>query len=143
MKRPYNEIFLFFFIFVLFFTQGISFGYDYFDTQSSACLNCTVFEEVLRYSFGSTLLFSLVFIVIEKLRKKSRWSHILYALLFVLNMFFMDYMLFESRISSWSTYTFLESILSVLYKSTPLLIFFSLLFFVYYKMAHANRSNEN
>lgn len=138
------KIFLFLFVFVLFCIQGVSFGYDYFDNQSSICLNCSVFEETLGYSFITSLIFVLVFIVIEKLRPNARWSQILYTFLLVLNMLFVDALLFESRVSSWSTYTFLETILSMLYKSTPLLIVFALLFFTYYKIIYAKfRLNKN
>lgn len=128
--------FLFLFVFVLFCIQGISFGYDYFDNLSSVCPDCSVFEETLGYSFVTSLLFAPVFIVIEKLWPNAGWSQVLYTLLLVLNMLFIDAMLFESRVSSWSTYTFLETILSVLYKSTPLLIVFALLFFSYYKIIY-------
>lgn len=101
--------------------------YEFRNEPSSACWKCSFKVEVLGYSLfmwiGMMVLFLIISFSTKKLIKP------LYLLIYTITCLSVNYSIFSSRVSSWSTFTFTDEIIGVLhYSFLPLII--SLLFLI-------------
>lgn len=80
------------------------------DKPSSACLDCSFFDDVYLMTLFSTVFLSIVFLALSFI-KNSYLKFFLQLLILVLVWFFWNYTLFVDRESAWSTYLFREEIM--------------------------------
>lgn len=104
--------------------------YEYKGELSSTCLKCTYIGDVLlgtlffnSFFFLAYLLLLLLYSFFSTKKLKDKYKIILYIGIYTASCFTVNYEIFISRISSWSTFTTLEEIIGVIRKSyVPILI---------------------
>lgn len=80
------------------------------DKPSSACLDCSFFDDAYLMTLFSTVFLSIVFLALSFI-KNSYLKFLLQLLILILVWFFWNYTLFVDRESAWSTYLFREEIM--------------------------------
>lgn len=97
--------------------------FKYKDQPSSTCMNCTYLDEILGYS---SVVFSILLVgILNEKYKKTKASLII--ILFIASCLSVNFSMFTSRVTSWSTFTTTEELLSTLELSFfPLIIASSL-----------------
>ncbi len=89
---------------------------------SSACLDCSFFDDAYLMTLFSTVFLSIVFLPFS-LIKNSYLKVIFQLLLLILIWFFCNYIIFVDRESAWSTYLFKEEIMyTITFSFFPILI---------------------
>lgn len=83
------------------------------DKPSSACLDCSFFDDAYLMTLFSTVFLSIVFLALSFI-KNSTLKVILQLLILISVWFFWNYVIFVDRESSWSTYLFKEEIMYTL-----------------------------
>ncbi|UPZ16383.1 hypothetical protein [Flavobacterium humidisoli] len=83
------------------------------DKPSSACLDCSFFDDAYLMTLFSTVFLSIVFLALSFI-KNSTLKVILQLLILISVWFFWNYTIFVDRESSWSTYLFKEEIMYTL-----------------------------
>lgn len=128
----YKNILLFIYLYgLLYFTTYLSM-YAYSGERSSSCLNCSYEKDVFLSSFYVSFLFIPLIIFQSKIKK---WITILvFIIVFTLLILLNNYNIFVDRVSSWSSYSFLDELLSILSISYPYLTIGSLLVFFLMKL---------
>ncbi|CDT05944.1 hypothetical protein ACR780_09460 [Sphingobacterium faecium] len=92
------------------------------DNTSSGCLDCSFFHDAFFISLFSTLILTVLFVLLDLIKKNSvkvaaKW------ILLMAGWFFWDYTIFVDRESSWSTYDLKAEIYCTLYTSAiPIII---------------------
>ena len=107
--------------------------YEFRNEPSSACLGCSFKAEILGYSFFIWLGMMVVFFMVSFFTKKLLMT--LYLLIYIITCLSVNYSIFNSRVSSWGTFTLTEEMLSVLnYSLIPLLISIILLVLFFFNV---------
>jgi len=89
---------------------------------SSACLDCSFFDDAYLMALFSTVFLSIVFLPFS-LIKNNNLQVTLQLLLLILVWFFWNYIIFVDRESSWSTYLFKEEVMYTLkFSFLPILV---------------------
>lgn len=92
------------------------------DKPSSACLDCSFFDDAYLMTLFSTVFLSIVFLALSFI-KNSTLKVMLQLLILISVWFFWNYIIFVDRESSWSTYLFKEEIMYTLrFSFLPILI---------------------
>jgi hypothetical protein len=92
------------------------------DNTSSGCLNCSFFHDAFFISLFSTLILTILFLPLDRIKKNSFNITAKWILLMAV-WFFWDYTIFVDRESSWSTYDFKAEIYCTMYTSAlPIII---------------------
>lgn len=100
---------------------------------SSSCFECSYKKDVFLSSIHISVIFLLLILLKNILKKK--WSiSIFFTIIFAILVFFNNYNIFVDRVSSWSSYTFTEELLSVLSNSYLYLGISTILVFVLLKL---------
>lgn len=112
--------------------------YEYKEELSSTCLKCTYIGDVLLgtlffYSFFllAYLLLLLLCSFFSTKKLNDKYKIILYIGIYTASCFTVNYEIFISRVSSWSTFTTFEEIIGVMRESyVPILITLILFYFI-------------
>jgi hypothetical protein len=92
------------------------------DHTSSGCLGCSFLYDVFFISLCSTIVLTILFLLIARI-KKNRYKITLQFLLLTVIWHFWNYTIFVDRASSWSTYSVNEEIFITIYLSfLPILV---------------------
>ncbi|TWP27578.1 hypothetical protein ETU08_11270 [Apibacter muscae] len=103
--------------------------YAYSSEISSSCLKCSYERDILLSSFYVSFLFIPLIIFHKKINK---WYHrLVIVIVFILLVLLNNYKIFADRVSSWSSYSFLDELLSIWSISYPYLTIGSLLVFFF------------
>jgi len=110
IKKPLIIAVLFFFftLIEIYWAMG-----TFSDKPSSACLDCSFFDDAYLMTLFSTVFLSIVFLALSFI-KNSTLKVILQLLILISAWFFWNYIIFVDRESSWSTYLFKEEIMYTL-----------------------------
>ncbi len=119
IKKPLIiAVLLFVFTFVEIYWSMGSFS----DKPSSACLDCSFFDDVYLMTLFSTVFLSIIFLALSFI-KNNNLKFLLQVLIVILVWFFWNYILFVDRESAWSTYLFKEEIMyTITFSFFPILI---------------------
>ena len=92
------------------------------DQTSSGCLACSFVYDAFFISLCSTIMLTILFLLIARI-KKNRYKITIEFLLLTSFWIFWNYSIFVDRESSWSTYSFNEEIYYTIYLSLlPVLV---------------------
>lgn len=92
------------------------------DQTSSSCLDCSFVYDAFFISLSSTIILTILFLLIRRI-KKNRYKIAIEFVLLNIFWFFWNYSIFVDRESSWSTYSFNEEIYCTIYSSLiPVLV---------------------
>lgn len=92
------------------------------DQTSSGCLDCSFVYDAFFISLCSTIILTLLFLLIARI-KKNRYKITIEFVLLTSFWLFWNYSIFVDRESSWSTYSFNEEIYCTIYSSLlPILV---------------------
>lgn len=92
------------------------------DQTSSGCLDCSFVYDAFFISLCSTIILTLLFLLIARI-KKNRYKITIEFVLLTSFWLFWNYSIFVDRESSWSTYSFNEEIYYTVYLSLlPILV---------------------
>jgi hypothetical protein len=92
------------------------------DQTSSGCLDCSFVYDAFFISLCSTIILTILFLLIARI-KKNRYKIAIEFLLLTSFWVFSNYIIFVDRESSWSTYSFDEEIYYTIYLSLlPVLV---------------------
>jgi len=123
--------------YVLCVTQAYISMYEYKDSISSACLNCSYLEDVLTGSLFAVLFFIIVYSLFLLVRfllkaKKQKTNHkaIMPVALYAVACFMVDHEIFVSRETSWSTFATLSELAGTLQKSYITIFITTLVFYL-------------
>ena len=83
---------------------------EYINQPSSTCMNCNYLEEIMGYSL---VVISIVLILVLNDRYK-KTKNFLIIMLFIICCLSVNFSIFTSRVTSWSTFTTKDELLSTL-----------------------------
>lgn len=93
--------------------------YEFKNEASSTCLGCSFISEVLKYS-TIIVVVPLFFYLLKKVNNVIR--NFITISIFIIGCFFVNRAVFNSRVTSWSSFTYFEEFLGVLFQSYLALI---------------------
>ena len=94
---------------------------------SSSCLECSLISEISRYSLISLVIIPLFYFFLQKTKQ---FKIITTASIFIVLCFFVNFIIFQSRVSAWSTFTTLDQLYGVLNLSYLTIIATFILFII-------------
>lgn len=89
----------------------------YSGSVSSSCLECSFERDIFVNVLVAIILFLLKSVLLRIVLKNTKWYKIIISLIFILLIFYINYNIFTDRVSSWSTYSFNECMIVVLFDS--------------------------
>jgi len=108
----------------------------YFSAQSSSlqpsssCLDCSYIEDILFFSIITTLVIPLIILIQKRAKLKQVLLSIIIAAIFFIIVFLGTLNVFQDRVSSWSSFSTSEELLSVLFESYPYLFLGTVIIFL-------------
>lgn len=130
--KSYKIIIFSFIIYMLAVVTTYFSMYEYSKDMSSSCFECSYKRDVFLSSVCVSVVF-LLLVLLKKARKKNWYIPLWFSLIFVLLVFFNNYSIFVDRVSSWSTFTFIEELISTLSDSCLCLGISTMIVFVLLK----------
>lgn len=123
--------YLIFFLIISSFASNYLVMYKFHLNSSSSCFQCSYIKEILITNVQSLLIIPFVYLI---QRFFSNYKTILYLILLSINIFFLNLSVFNSRVSSWSSYSFMDELIAVFYRSISGILISILIFYLFQKL---------